>query len=208
MYTMKFIKKIINYIKNFLTNWKNFNRINHIQKHTILLKNEKKSDINRWKNSNELFEDWNQRTSILGSYVSPGSKVIEFGSGTMSLKAALPENCTYTPSDIVKRTQETLVCDLNEPISFNLSVYDTAVFSGVFEYVYDIDLVFKQLEKHIDHLILSYACSDVCTHNRLINGWLSDFTEKQLLDIFAKNNYEVIDKQEWRQQTIFNLHKK
>ena len=120
----------------------------------------------------------------------------------------LPENCVYTPSDIVKRTEETIVCDLNEPISFDLSFYNTAVFSGVFEYVYDIDTVFKQLEKHIPHIILSYACSDICTHNRLINGWLSEFTEKQLLDIFAKYSYDVIDKQEWRQQTIFNLNKK
>ena len=205
---MKLLKKIINYLKNIPIRRKNLNRIKSIQKNTIKLKKEKQSDINRWKNSNELFEDWNQRTSILGNYITPGSKVIEFGSGNMSLKKMLPENCVYTPSDIVKRTEETIVCDLNEPISFDLSFYNTAVFSGVFEYVYDIDAVFKQLEKHIPHIILSYACSDICTHNRLINGWLSSFTEKQLLDIFAKYSYDVIDKQEWRQQTIFNLNKK
>ncbi|MFZ4679374.1 MAG: hypothetical protein ACOYLP_04325 [Flavobacterium sp.] len=205
---MKLLKKMINYLKNIPTRRKNLNRIKSIQKNTIKLKKEKQSDINRWKNSNELFEDWDQRTSILGNYIAPGSKVIEFGSGNMSLKKMLPKNCTYTPSDIVKRTEETIVCDLNEPISFDLSFYNTAVFSGVFEYVYDIDIVFKQLEKHIPHIILSYACSDICTHNRLINGWLSEFTEKQLLDIFAKYSYDVIDKQEWRQQTIFNLNKK
>ena len=205
---MKLLKKMINYLKNIPTRRKNLNRIKSIQKNTIKLKKEKQSDINRWKNSNELFEDWDQRTSILGDYITPGSKVIEFGSGNMSLKKMLPKKCTYTPSDIVKRTEETIVCDLNEPISFDLSLYNTAVFSGVFEYVYDIDTVFKQLEKHIPHIILSYACSDICTHNRLINGWLSEFTEKQLLDIFAKYSYDVIDKQEWRQQTIFNLNKK
>jgi len=205
---MKLLKKMINYLKNIPTRRKNLNRIKSIQKNTIKLKKEKQSDINRWKNSNELFEDWDQRTSILGNYITSGSKVIEFGSGNMSLKKMLPKNCTYTPSDIVKRTEETIVCDLNEPISFDLSFYNTAVFSGVFEYVYDIDIVFKQLEKHIPHIILSYACSDICIHNRLINGWLSEFTEKQLLDIFAKYSYDVIDKQEWRQQTIFNLNKK
>lgn len=205
---MRLIKKIINYLKNISKRRNHLNRIKSIQKNTIMLKKEKQSDINRWKNSSELFEDWNQRTSILGSYVTPGAKVIEFGSGNMSLKAELPENCTYTPSDIVKRTEETIICDLNQPISFDLSIYDTAVFSGVFEYVYDIDAVFKQLEKHINHLILSYACSDICTHNRLINGWLSDYKEEQLLEIFQKYNYQVINKQEWRQQTIFNLQKK
>lgn len=205
---MKLIKKIVNYLKNIPKRKKNLDRIKAIQKNTIQLKNQKQSDINRWKNSSELFEDWNERTSILGKYVNPGARVIEFGSGNMSLKTELPANCTYTPSDIVKRSEETIVCDLNQPITFDLSAYDTAVFSGVFEYVYDIDSVFKQLEKHIPNVILSYACDDICNHNRLTHGWLSEFTEKQLLDIFDKNNYEVLDKQEWRQQTIFNLKKR
>ena len=205
---MKFIKKTINYIKNLSTKWKNSHRIKKIQKNTILLKKEKQSDLNRWKNSKELFEDWNERTSILGHYVNPEARVIEFGSGNMSLKAVLPKNCTYTPSDIVKRTEETIVCDLNQPISIDLTLYNTAVFSGVFEYVYDIDGVFQQLEKNINYIILSYACSDICLHDRLVNGWLSEYTENQLLNIFAKYHYEVIDKQIWRQQTIFNLYKK
>ena len=76
---MKLLKKIINYLKNIPTRRKNLNRIKSIQKNTIKLKKEKQSDINRWKNSNELFEDWNQRTSILGNYITPVSKVIEFG---------------------------------------------------------------------------------------------------------------------------------
>lgn len=205
---MKLIKKVYNYLKNIPTRRKNFNRIKTIEKNTRYLKSKKESDINRWENSKELFEDWNERTSILGNYVTPGARIIEFGSGNMSLKAELPEKCIYTPSDIVKRNEETIICDLNEPISLELSVYDTAVFSGVLEYVYDVDTVFKQLEKHITYIILSYACSDVCNHNRLVNGWLSEFTENQLLDIFAKYNYRVIDKKEWRQQTIFNLCKK
>jgi hypothetical protein len=204
---MKLIKKFINYLKNVFIRWKNSIRIKTIQNNTISLKKEKVSDINRWKNSNELFDDWNERTLLLGGYVTKGARIIEFGSGNMSLKSVLPENCTYTPSDIVKRSEETIVCDLNQPILLDLSIYDTAVFSGVFEYVYDIDKVFNQL-KNINHMILSYACSDICKQNRLVNGWLSDYTENQLSNIFEKYNYEVKDKQEWRQQTIFNLYKK
>jgi len=126
----------------------------------------------------------------------------------MCLQTILPSNCEYTPSDIVKRSEQTIVCDLNQPITFDLSKYDTAIFSGVLEYVYDIDTVFKQLEAHIPHVILSYACSDVCNHNRLVHGWLSDYTKAEIIAIFSKYNYSVLNEQEWRQQTIFELRKK
>jgi hypothetical protein len=204
---MGLFKKIYNYIKGYQRKKLLARRIATIKNNTLNLKTKKQSDTGRWQDSKELYEDWNERTAILARLVHPGSSVIEFGAGNMSLRKELPENCTYTPSDIVKRTDDTIVCDLNNPISFELFVYNTAVFSGVLEYVYDVDAVFKALQPHIHYIILSYACSDTCRHNRLAQGWLSDYSEGQLLEIFARFKYEVKGKQEWRQQTIFNLEK-
>ncbi|NLP58160.1 class I SAM-dependent methyltransferase [Lutibacter sp. B1] len=137
----------------------------------------------------------------------PNEKVIEFGAGNMSLKEMLPQNSTYTPSDIVKRSKETVLCDLNNSIMFELSRYNTEIFSGVLEYVYDIDKVFEQLQPFISHIVMSYACSDICKYDRLSHGWLSDYTKDELVDIFRKNNYKVLNMEDWRGQTIFNLKK-
>lgn len=205
---MKLIRKLVNYLKNRKRKKANEIRMKMIQENTLKLKEQKQSDIARWKNDTELYEDWNERTAILGSYVQPNAKVIEFGAGNMCLKSILPSSCEYTPSDIVKRSENTIVYDLNQPIAFDLSKYDTAIFSGVLEYVYDIDTVFKQLEPYVPHVILSYACSDVCKHNRLVHGWLSDYTKEEISAIFSKYNYSVLNEQEWRQQTIFELRKK
>jgi hypothetical protein len=205
---MGLFKKIYNYLKGYQRKKLQLKRISTIKTNTLNLKTKKQSDIDRWQDSKELYEDWNERTAILARFVRPGSSVIEFGAGTMSLRKVLPENCSYFPSDIVKRTTDTIVCDLNDPISFDLTVYNTAVFSGVLEYVYDVEAVFKALQPHIQHIILSYACSDTCSHNRLAQGWLSDYSEGQLLEIFASCNYEIKDKLQWRQQTIFSLEKK
>jgi D-ribose pyranose/furanose isomerase RbsD len=204
---MKLLKQICNYLKKSKKEVKEVSRAETIKSNTVLLKSEKQSDINRWKDAKELFKDWNERTALLASYVKSNSAVIEFGAGNMSLRNLLHENCSYTPSDLVKRFEETVVCDLNLPISINLSSFDVAVFSGVLEYVYEIDAVFEQLQNNIHHVILSYACADICTHNRLGNGWLSDYTQDQLLAIFDRFGYQVVDKQEWRQQMIFNLKK-
>jgi len=204
---MKLLKRIYFFINNKRINKKQLKRNTTIKNNTILLKIGKRSDIDRWKDSKELFEDWNERTSIIASYIDENANIIEFGVGNMSLKNQLPANCTYTPSDIVKRSADTLICDLNELIPFDLLTYNTAVFSGVLEYVYEIDKIFEQLQPHIDNIILSYACSDICKNNRLVNGWLSDYTQNQMIEIFNKFDFQVIDKQDWRQQTIFNLKK-
>lgn len=176
-------------------------------RNTIKLRAEKISDLERWKKSEELYEDWDERTKILAGLIDSGSRVIEFGAGNMALKAFLPTNCFYTASDIHDRSDEILKCDLNEGINIDLSHFDTAVFSGVLEYVYDVDTVFSILSNSIDNVILSYACDDISNADRLKSGWLSDYNRKDLEFIFSKYRYSVIEYMEWRNQSIFKLRR-
>ena len=98
------------------------------------------------------------------------------------------------------------MCDLNETIKINLSDFDTAVFSGVLEYVHDVESVFKQLHKYgVQQVVLSYCCSDINTRSRSLNGWFSDLTKMQIETIFDKNKYQIQDYREWDEQSIFNL---
>jgi len=202
-----FIKKVLNVFGNRIGEVKHGLYVKRIQRNTIKLKESKKSDFRRWENPKELFEDWNERTSIIAAMVKPNSLLIEFGAGNMCLKKMIPDGCIYTPSDIYARTPEILVCDLNENIPFDLTKYDTAVFSGVFEYVYDVDKVFRQLSESIDNVVLSYACSDISNANRLKSGWLSDYSKKELETIFEKYGYQIVEYEEWRNQSIFSLRK-
>ena len=181
--------------------------IKKMRKNTALLKEGKRTDFKRWEKSKELLKDWDERTAILSGLIEPGSKIIEFGAGNMMLKKMLPPNCTYTPSDIFVRSSDILMCDLNEKISFDLHQFDTAVFSGVLEYVYNIEKVFEQLAEDVENIVLSYTCADVSTADRLNRGWLSDYTKSDLERIFEKFQYRVIDYKEWRKQSIYKLKK-
>lgn len=203
------MKNILNRIQNIALNKiRAFNegrRYKKQAKKTLELRKAKLSDYERWKQTEELFVDWNQRTAILASMIPQGANIIEFGAGNMALKDYLPPDCTYTPSDIYKRSEGMLECDLNGRIEFDLAAFDTAVFSGVFEYVYDVDKVFLQLAKSVKNVILSYACSDISNADRLKSGWLSDFSKSEMEDIFEKYDYEIIEYKEWRNQSIFSL---
>lgn len=182
-------------------------RIRKRKKNTMILREKKASDLGRWKNKRELDSSWNQRTYILASYIEPGSRVIEFGAGNLSLKSRLPENCTYQASDIVNRDPDCLICDLNEEIKIDLRSYDTAVFSGVLEYVYNVDRVIAQLSGNIKNIILSYACNDLSNAPRLESGWLSDYSRVELEKIFAAYDYKITDYTTWRNQSLYRLEK-
>lgn len=199
------LKKIITIINFRIGEMKRIIQIKKTRKNSIRLRKSNKSDYNRWINSGELLQDWDERTKILAEMIEPGSRIIEFGAGKMNLKKMLPINCTYTATDICARTPEYLICDLNEKIEFDLSKFDTAVFSGVFEYVYDIEKVFKQLEPAIENIVLSYACVEISNANRLNSGWLSDYSKKELEHIFAKFKYRIVEYKEWRKQSLYSL---
>ncbi|MBW4360373.1 hypothetical protein [Flavobacterium taihuense] len=202
------MRKILSRILNKFKRRKENIRIVDIEKATYLLKSKKESDSARWARNNELFSNWNERTAILASFIQPEASIIEFGAGVMHLKTLLKDSKLYTPSDIVKRYDETVVCDLNEPISLKLQSYNVAVFSGVLEYVYDVDNVIHQLsDNHVEQIILSYCCSDIVKLSREKNGWLSDLTKEELEAIFTNYNYKIKDYKEWNKQSIFNLMK-
>lgn len=201
------MKKVVTLISNLYKSLSHKRKIRLQAKATKELRKTKSTDYSRWKKPEQLFKDWNERTKLLASMVEPGAGVIEFGAGNMALIKYLPTGCQYTPSDIVQRNPKFLKCDLNEPISFDLSGFDTAVLSGVLEYVYDIDNVFSQFPIELRNVVLSYSCNDISSANRLENGWLSDYSRKELETIFDKYNYRVVDYVEWRKQAIYNLRK-
>jgi hypothetical protein len=175
---------------------------------TQKLRQEKKSDYSRWANQDELQKNWDERTLLISKLVSDDSKVIEFGSGNGVLRKYLPSGCTYQGSDLVKRFPDLIVCDLNEGINFSLREFDTAIFSGVLEYVYDLDRIFSQLKEEIGTVIMSYCCKDLSTVNRLKMGWLSDFERKDLENTFFKNGFKIIEYMEWKGQSIYKLKRK
>ncbi len=205
---LKFFSKIYHFSRNKIHGGLERFRIRVRNKRTRNLRLSGESDLKRWVNSNELDESWDERTYMIASMIKPNSNVIEFGAGNMKIRNKLPENCNYQASDIISRFPGVIECDLNKKISIDLSKYDTAVFSGVLEYVYDVEAVFSQLSEDVENIILSYACRDISNAPRLDRGWLSDYSRIELERIISKYNYKILEYNEWRNQSIYNLKSK
>lgn len=166
------------------------------------------SDYNRWKQEGSLATNWEPRTALMAEYIQANSKILEFGAGRMFLKKYLPEGCTYVPSDIVDRGHGTLVWDLNSKELPRLDDdFDIIVFSGVLEYIYNIDRIIQFLSGHTKEIIASYATIELNPDDRKSHGWVNDLTEDQFIAVFEDNGFELLKTNQWKTQRVFHFRK-
>lgn len=166
------------------------------------------SDYNRWTPQDSLSQSWDLRTQQIAGLIDPGTRLIEFGAGRLVLKNFLPQDCIYTPSDLVDRGHGTIVCDLNAEQLPDLPSYDIAVFSGVLEYVNDVPRLLLHLSKHVDGIIASYADVDLNKRNRRKKGWVNDYTSSEFIELFAHAGFQCAQMEQWKTQLIYKFSKK
>lgn len=161
---------------------------------TVLLKQLGKSDVTRWTDRANLFESWDTRTKLLATLIPANSVVLEFGAGRVTLPHFLPQGCTYIPSDIVKRTQDTFVCDLNAPQLTSFPVHDVSVFSGVLEYVHNLPRLLTRLATQSRYVIASYASTDFAEQRdslrRRKHGWVNDYSLDGFQALFGDQGFQ------------------
>jgi hypothetical protein len=166
----------------------------------------RQTDYERWKDPESFPVTWEERSRIIAGMIAPGSSVLEFGAGSLRLPSYLPAGCAYTPSDLVARSPNTLVCDLNARPLPEFASYDVVVFSGVLEYLTDCGEVVRHAGRFCQQMIASYAVlrEPVSTvrFGRRTNGWLNDFTEDELYSLFAQAGRKPAQTVEWESQLI------
>jgi hypothetical protein len=165
------------------------------------------SDYRRWADSRSLSPDWDSRTAQMAKLIPPGTTVLEFGAGRMALKKYLPEGCRYTPSDLVDRGDGTIVCDLNAPDPPAFPTHDVAVFSGVLEYVNDIDYLIKNIGQFFNVIVTSY-CDREQVPGRVLRrsqGWVNDYTSGEFEELFARSGFRCDHVEPWLRQKIYRF---
>ncbi|OGI67956.1 hypothetical protein A2738_03865 [Candidatus Nomurabacteria bacterium RIFCSPHIGHO2_01_FULL_42_15] len=175
--------------------------------YTSLRKATGKSDYRKWSNNKNLRQDWDTRTEQMAKLIEPGTSVIEFGAGKLVLKTLLPTNCSYTPSDLVHRGEDTIVCDLNNDPLPKFKSYDVAVLSGVFEYVNDVPKVVSHLSHFVDTIIASYAVTDTNKSNRGVMGWVNYYSSVEFIKIFENAGFQCTHTEPYKSQVIYKFTK-
>ncbi len=163
------------------------------------------TDFSRWQELSNLKVDWDKRTQIMAGFIPAGSRVIEFGAARLVLPLYLRPGCSYQPADLVKRSDETLVFDLNGTLPNLPSCYDYAVFSGVLEYVKDPDRVLCWLNGVADGIIFSYAVTDHLSDpiTRRRHGWINSLSDTEVRQMICRIGLTCETSSRWEQQHLY-----
>jgi len=182
---------------------------------TLFLKASSRSDYARWRNDRNLHSSWDSRSELMAQLVPPNSRVLDLGAGHQILRHHLRPSCTYFALDLVARTPETIVCDLNRrPLPDLRSRYfNVAVLSGVLEYIHDVPSFVRWLTAQVRICIASYCCHHphksatgdfIRRILRLRSGWVNSLTEGDLVLLFTNAGFRCTKKESWIEaQTIY-----
>lgn len=140
-----------------------------------------------WQEFEYFHDHWRNRILLMATHIEPGQVIADLGCGKQWLKDYIDDTCDYIPVDLVRRCDQTLVCNFNEYCFPNIYV-DVSFLSGVLEYIYDVDWFIEQLAGHTKNkIIVSYCCFDERTsnrHDRKINKWVNDLSHEDLVNKF------------------------
>jgi hypothetical protein len=161
----------------------------------------------RWADRESLLPDWHPRTTEIARLIPPNTRVLEFGAGRLNLIGCLPEGCSYTPCDLVDRGHGTIVCDLNGPELPSFAGHDVAVFSGVLEYVHNVERLIAHLSRDFPVIVASYAVRDLNPkrRKRRMLGWVNDHSAAEIEDILARYRYRCGQKAVWQTQALYRF---
>ena len=162
-----------------------------------------------WREIEYFDEAWKLRINMMSSYIIENTSVVDLGCGPMWLSNLLGDRNTYFGVDYVKRDDKTIVCDFNK-YEFPCIYADYYFISGCLEYVNDVEWFIESISKYTSRIIISYCILENFPdlHLRKSYAWVNNFTQKNLLDLFLSEKYELINIQETPSRNIiFYLEK-
>jgi len=159
----------------------------------------------RWRRDQSLDVAWHERSMLMVRDIPAGSRVVDVGAGSEVVRGLLPEDCHYVPVDLVPRSPDTVVCDLNRDALPDLTA-NWLVGSGVIEYVFDVDRLLSWMASVAPRIVFSYELADDETrYYRRSRSWVNDFTADQMRVLLSRHGLEVVGTAQWKRQTIYWL---
>ena len=158
-------------------------------------------DDRRWV---DVTDRWPGRLRAAASLIHPGESVLDIGAGAEGLKARLDPSCPYTPADQHQRTPDTVIVDLEHPITV-IGPFDVVALLGVLEYVADPLTALRNCRDLARHLVVSYAPRGSGSRGR--NGWRNCMTRIEVEALFVQAGFVVESKLRWRDQFVYRLQR-
>ena len=157
--------------------------------------NDEQSNLLRWTGNEAISSRWAKRAEIVGKMIPPQASVLDIGCGNQILTEFLFKSVKYTPADIIARTEDTIILDIDKEI-WPTGKWDYITACGVLEYIHDLNSFFKNSTPLAKNIILTYHIS----HNRQTLdgkkrraqlGWLSNYSLADIIRMGDKYHWII-----------------
>lgn len=170
------------------------------------------SDVERWLDSRNLNPNWDMRAARAAALIPAGARVLDLGAGRQVLRDLLATGCRYVPADLMARTPDVIVVDVNRG-EFPPGRYDVVTALGLFEYVHDISDLLVKMRQAATAALVSYSidCGEP-REDRLKCGWVNALTRQAFAETLRTAGWAIVAEQIlWAfpsggEQWLFHLH--
>lgn len=160
---------------------------------TELLQAVRSSDGARWAHPNELNSGAEARALAAARYVPSGCRVLDLGAGAMALKRHIASDCSYVAADLIARSTDCVVLDLNQN-QFPGGQFDVVALLEVLEYIHDVPALLRSARTAAMRLVCSYnPRRDQAVSLRRQQGWFNDFTLDELTGLLTQCGWKISD---------------
>jgi hypothetical protein len=162
------------------------------------LERTKSPDRLRWGMILSYSPDWADRGKVAAQFIRDGSRVLEIGTGSGTLRRLIANRCNYTGADLEPLDDNSLVLDVdNEPLP--RGSWDTIVLLGVLEYLHYPAKALEKIANTASQLVISYCCcvdiSEECASERRSRGWVNSMTEQDIGHELARLGFRMSGRQ-------------
>lgn len=138
---------------------------------------------NRWRKRAKIVADILQTENTINN-----PTILDLGCGDCKISSFLTIPHTYIGSDFVKRTENTLVCDLlNLDQVEKLPKADIILLLGVLESVDNINQLLAILKTKAKYIYVTYRDKEACTNERVL--------ERKEFESIVNNHFKLLSSQ-------------
>jgi hypothetical protein len=138
---------------------------------------------------------WDFRNEKIASFIPPNSSVLDLGCGAQTLRKHIISPSYYQPCDLIKSTDDVILCDFNSAIYPEFrQKFSHVIVSGVLEYIIDYRNFIKFAVQCGDKLIISYnlLIDGSSKAQRMTNNWVNHLSRNQLESYFHELGLEIV----------------